>query len=167
MNKALVIIGLIVVAILVLIPIVAVSRVLIAITRSYFEHRRAEAGKITRSVPGLGDFSSYDGHRWFGVVDGLQVFLVSPGQPPTEEQSRHVQAVLQDRSRWVQKAKTYLAAHENVTLQRSGAEAFELEGLDFANACRVTLELGHPGDPDGMYQVEFDESEAVACVRND
>jgi hypothetical protein len=167
LNNAIVIFGLIVVAILVLVPVVMIGLLVTGIISSGLKSRRAEARKITRVVPGLGDFSTYDNKHWHGEVDGLHISLVSPGLPPTDLQSRQVRTILEGRSRFMEKVKAYLASDENISLLPGGSEALELCGFDIEDASRFVFELVHPADEDGIYRVEFKDGEPISSGRDD
>ena len=167
MTNGIVIFGLVVVAMLILIPVVMVGRIVAAVVQGCVEDRRAEARKITRPVEGLGDFSTYDNQLWFGEVEGIHISVVRVGESPTVEDSQRVRAILQDRPRLIAKAKGYLAAHEDVSALRGGADGFEQYGFDYDTTSRFVLELAHPEDPDGMYRVEFRDGEPVASGRDD
>jgi len=163
LNNTIVIFGLIVVAILILIPVVMIGRLVAEIVKS----RRVEARKITRLMSGLGDFSTYDDKLWYGQVEGLGISLVSPGQPPTDFQSRQVRTILESRSRFMEQAKAYLVADENISLLPGAPEALEPYGFEIEDASRFVFELVHPADEDGIYRVEFKDGEPISSGRDD
>jgi hypothetical protein len=165
LNDPLVIVGLIAVAALLLIPVVMVGRLVYGIVSGHREYRRAEARKVTRSVPTLGEFSTTDYRVWIGDVRGLQVILESAGHPPTELQASQVRALLDDLLSLMEKAKTYLFEHEDI----SGLNGVEFEpfGLEPASSTDFVLELTHPADMDGVYRVEFRDGVPVSSGRDD
>jgi hypothetical protein len=165
LNDPLVIVGLIAVAVLVLIPLVMVGRLVYGIVSGYREYRRAESRKVTRSVPNLGEFSTTDNKLWIGDVRGLQVILESPGQLPTELQASQVLGLLDDLPALMEKAKTYLLEHGDISGLHGGA--FEPYGLEPANSTAFVLELTHSADMDGVYRVEFRDGVPVSSGRDD
>lgn len=105
--------GLIAVAGLALVPIVMVGRVVFAIIMESREARAAEARRVTRHLPGLGEFSSTDDEFWVGEVSGLQIVLRSRGQPPSAKQADEIRMIIDDLPRLVEKARAYLGSHED------------------------------------------------------
>jgi hypothetical protein len=167
LNNAVVSVGLLVVAILVLIPVVMIVRLVWAIVHAYINDRRAESSKVTHYVSALGDFSSYDNRLWFGEVQGLQISIPTDGQPPNGSHTQQLRAILNDQSSLIEKAKKYLVAHDNASSFPGGAEAFQPYGIDFEDASAFVLEMVHPADQDGVYRVEFKDGDPVASGRDD
>jgi hypothetical protein len=157
----------IVVAVLVLIPVVMVGKLVYGIIAALIEHRRAEARKVTVPVPGLGEFSTTDDKLWFGEIRGLQVTLESAGKPPSELQGKQVTSVLDQLPSLMERAKVYLAEHEDMSWLEGGAAAFEPFGLDWESETSFVLESTHPGDSDGIYRVEFRNGVPVSSGRDD
>jgi len=162
-----VIVGLVIVAFLILIPVVMAGQMVYGIIASWVEHRRAEARRITVTLPGLGEFSTTDNALWFGEVRQLQVSLESEGHPPTEKQVKQLTAVLDQLPLLTSRAKAWLAEHEDLSWLAGGAAAFEQLGIDFESESRSVLELIHPDDTDGIYRVEFRNGKAVSSGRDD
>jgi hypothetical protein len=162
-----VIVGLIVAAALVLIPVVMVGKLAFGIVAAFVEHRRAEERRVTVIVPGLGEFSTTGNGVWFGKVRQLQVSLRSDTQPPSELQAKEVASVLDELPSLMAHAKAYLAVHEDVSWLKGGADEFEPFGLDWESRLNFVLESIHPSDADGVYRVEFRDGVPVSCGRDD
>src|SRR5438445_12525190 len=94
MPNKLFIVGLLVAAVLVLIPIVIIARFVILFVSDVLARRAAETRKVTHAVPGLGQFETYDNETWFGDVKCLHVTLTSPAQPPTQIQPVQLTALV-------------------------------------------------------------------------
>jgi hypothetical protein len=156
-----------VVAILILLAVAVVGFFMAAIVLHYFLSRRDEARKVTRSVPGLGDFSTCDDKLWFGDVEGLHFSIVGAGEPPADPPWQLVRSILDQRPALIERARTYLIAHEDTSLLPGGPEAFEPYGIDIEDASCFFLELIHPADIDGVYRVEFRDGEPVGSGRDD
>src|SRR5690349_20660900 len=108
-----------------------VGRLVYGIIASLIEYRRAEARKVTVTVPGLGQLSTTDDKLWFGEIRELQVTLESAGKPPSELQAKQVLSVLDQLPSLMVRAKAYLAEHEDTSWLEGGAAAFEPFGLDW------------------------------------
>ena len=167
MDKWITALGLIVAAILVLIPVVMVARFVIAILLAWRDHRAEKAREVTHHVPGLGALTSTDGELWFGEVQELQVTLTTAGQPPTEAHATLVRGVLNDLPRLVELSRAYLLAHEDCSWLEGGAELFEVFGIEPEGRASLVLKLFHPADDDGMYNVEFQSGLPVSSGRDD
>lgn len=161
------VVGLVVAAGLVLIPIVMIGRVLIAIITESREARAAEARRVTRSVAGLGDFSSTDNELWLGDVAGLQVSLVTAGGPPTDTQAEQVRAIIADLPRLVDKSRTYLATQEDCARLGGRMADFQPYGIEPEDPSSFVLELTHADDVDGVYRVTFRGGQPISYARDD
>jgi hypothetical protein len=167
LNDRLVMVGLIVAAVLVLIPVVMIGRLIYGIFAGYRDYRRAEARKVTTTVHGLGEFSTTDNRLWIGEVRGLQVFLESPEQRPTDLQARQVLALLDDLPALTERAKSYLAEHEDTSWLNGSSGTFEPYGLEPESSTAFVLELTHSADSDGVYRVAFRDGMPVSAGRDD
>ena len=167
LNDPLVIFLFIVIAVLLLIPLGMIGRLLMAIISSIRQERQAQARKITRTVNGLGEFSTTDNELWLGNVQGLQVAILNPGRPPTESQASRVREILNDLPHLVENATAYVLVHEDSSWRDGDARAFEAYGLEPETETRFVLELTHPADLDGVYRVTFENGEPTNCARDD
>lgn len=167
MSTWLVTVGLIIVAILVLIPTVLIGNVVYGIITSWIEHRRAEARRVTVTVPGLGQFSTTDNALWYGEVRGLQVSVISEGHPPTQTHADEVMAVMDQLPGLMSRIRSHLSEHEDMSWLEGGAEGFEPFGVDVKSATHFVIDSMHPSDPDGMYFVEFRDGVIIASGRDD
>ncbi len=167
MDDWLVIVLVIVGLIAMLIPVVMVGRIVYAIIAGIRDDRHAEARRITKMVPELGEFSTTDNCLWFGYVRGLQVTLDCPGEPPTEAHAKRVRVLLDQLPALVDKAQVYLAAHEDMSWLTGDAAGFEPFGIEPEACSEFVLELIHPSDPDGVYRVEFRDGVPVSSGRDD
>lgn len=159
--------GILAIAGLALIPVVLVGRVVLAMITESRKARAAEARRVTRNVPGLGEFSSTDDELWLGEVSGLQVMLTSRGRPPTDAQANQVRAIIADLAGLVAKSRAYLSAHEDCTWLEGGAAGFEPAAIEPGDAATFALEMAHPTDVEGVYRVTFRDGEPVASCRDD
>ena len=164
MNDGLVTLGLIVAVAL---PVVMVGALIYRIFVSHLEIRQAETRKVTTRVANLGEFSTTDNKLWIGEVRGLQVILESPGQPPTQLQASQALALLDDLPSLMERAKSYLAEHEDTSGLNGGARNFEGYALIPESSTTFVLELSHPADADGVYRVEFRDGVPVSSARDD
>lgn len=167
MNDWYVIVGLIVAAVLVLIPVVMIGRLVFAIVVDYREYRRAEARRVTATVPNLGEFSTTDNKLWFGEVRGQQLILETHGQPPSDSRARQVLTLLDDLPNLTERATTYLIALADMWWLKDSNGAFEPYGLEPHPDGAFVLELTHPADMDGVYRVEFRDGVPVSSGRDD
>ncbi len=166
MNNWLFNLGLIVAAVLVLTPLCLIAWLVFRMAASGREVRRAEARRVTRNLPGLGEFSTTDDDLWFGEVDDVDVMILSEGQPPTEAQAARVRAILDEFSRLVEEAREYLASHEDMSLLEGGSELFRPYGLELWREDAFVIELVHPADF-GVFRVEFQGGEPVGTGYDD
>ena len=167
MPNKLFILGAIVAAALLLIPVVIIARFVILFISDMFAHRAAEARKVTHAVPGLGQFDSYDNRIWSGDVEGVRVTLISPAQPPTQIQVDQLKAMLADLPRLVEIGRAYLSEHEDCSWLTGGPQLFEPFGLQIDDASTFFLELTHPADDDGLYTIQFRSGLPVNSGRED
>jgi hypothetical protein len=167
MHEWITVLGLVLTAALVLIPVVMVGRVVLAIVRDVRREREAKARKVVHAVPRLGELSSTDGRLWFGEVQGLQVSVISTGRPPDEAQTAQVRAIIAKLPRIVEQGKAYLLVHEDCSWLDGGPDRFGPLGIHVEDGADFVLELVHPADVDGVYRVEFREGEPVGSVRDD
>ena len=160
---------LITVVVLVLIPVVMVGRLVVQVASGFRRHRAAEAQRVTRVVPGLGEFSSTDGEIWSGVVQGLEITVRSWQEAPAGAQAEQVRAILGDLPALTDSGKAYLAAHEDLSWLAGGSAAFEPFGIDIDSEAPLsfTLRLIHAADPDAMYWAKFVDGEPVQSGRDD
>jgi hypothetical protein len=192
-GNLLFILGLVLAAGLVLIPIMLVARVVIALLRERRCARAAEARRITHELPGLGAFSSADGELWEGTVASLPVTIMTSGRPPNATHAHHVQSILASLPQLIAQARAYLLAHDEGTdffRAATAPTAYRVEIGDLrdpvaddseidrgtapasgtspvAAVPSFVLELTHPADPDGVYRVAFRSGHPVACGRDD
>lgn len=165
--EGLVIVGLVVVGGLVLVPVVLVARVLLAIIAESRRTHIAEARRVTRTIPGLGTFSTTDNELWFGEVAGLTIRIVSPGEPPTVSHVEHVQSIVRNLRGLTEKSRKYLAAHDDNAALVHDAARFWPYALEIDDASCFVVELEHPADVDGVYRVYFRNGEPVSAERDD
>jgi len=187
------ILGLILAAGLVLIPIVLVARVVRAILGERRRARAAEAQRVTHIVPGLGPFSSTDGELWEGEATGLPVTIVTSGHPPDATHAHRVQSILANLPQLVDQARAYLLTQPECTDFPAAAAALAAYRVEFsgtsapvagdsqigqhstppsgdspaATVPAFVLELTHAADLDGVYRVEFRSGRPVAWGRDD
>jgi len=159
--------GLIACGMLALIPIAMIGKLVSSMVRESRRIRAAEARRVTAIVPGLGEFSSTDNELWGGQVSGVQVWLRTLGQPPTESQARQVLAILDDFPELVAKSCSYLVLHEDCSWLEGGAAEFKPYAIVPENEVSFVLELVHPADLDGVYCVTFRDGEPVDSARDD
>lgn len=167
MYDSLVVAGLVVAAALILIPVVMITRLAYGIINGYREYRQSESRRVVSSVAGLGNFSTTDGTLWCGEVRGLEVILVSPEHAPSQLQSRQVLALLEELPALTEKARGYLADHEDMSWLDGGPASLEPCGLELESDSTFVLELTHASDPDVMYRVEFQNGRPVSSGRDD
>jgi hypothetical protein len=154
------------IALFILPPIVLVGRIAIGIFSAWLSHRADERRKVTHLVPNLGPFESTDEHLWVGTVDDIQVFLTTPGGPPTQAQADQVRAVLADLPRLSDLSRACLQDNADCSWLEGGAAAFKPEGLSFYEQ-DFELTFGHPSDADGSYRVQFQKGRAEYTGRDD
>jgi len=160
-------VGLIIAAILVLIPVVMAGKLLFATISSGIELRRAESRRVSVAIAGLGTFTTTDNCVWFGEVRALQISIMSPGTPPTSAQVAQLLSTLNEMHSLMNRARAFLANHEDMSWLEGGAAGFEPYGIDFESGSDFALESTHASDPDGVYRVEFCNGVAVSSGRDD
>ncbi len=166
MNNWPFILGLLVAAVLVVIPLCMIVWLVFRIVATGREIRRAEARRVTCELPGLGEFSTTDDERWFGDVEEVDVMIASKGQRPTEAQVARARALLDDLPRRIEQAREYLASQEDMSLLEGGSELFRPYGLELWSEDVFVIELVHPADF-GISRVEFEGGEPVGTGYDD
>lgn len=162
-----IILGLIVAAILLMIPLIMIGQLVYNIVTSSAEQRRAEARRGSANLPGLGVFSTTDDLCWTGEVRGLLITFSCSDGVPTAIHASMIISTLDQILSLMSRAKAYLAEHEDMSWLEGGAAGFEPYGIDFETGANFVLESTHPSDPDGVYRVEFYNGIAVGSGRDD
>jgi hypothetical protein len=153
--------ALLAVALAVVLPVVVLARVMLLSLLDRRRERAAEGRRVTRALPGLGDFTSTDGQLWFGEVDKLQVSIDTRAGPPGEEEVRRVRALIDDLPRIMGAARAYLAARPDSELEAGQLAELRPYELDLQDADEFALGMIIAADDTEVYSVGFRGSEPV------
>jgi hypothetical protein len=115
--------GLVLAAILILVPAAMVMRIALGIAAGGVAHARSRGRAARCEVPGLGMLHTDDGHWWSGEIDGLSITIETAGEPPTAENTRAMLATL--------KRLDEIGAEAESVIRRAHADEPEvLDGLE-------------------------------------
>lgn len=166
-SNAAVISGLIVVAAIALTLVALVLRLVLGIFVAAREHRAAEARRVVRMLPGLGEFETFGNGMWAGEVNGLAVGLYCDSDLPDETLVARVRSLLDSLPVLTEQGRQYLVAQPDTASLSGRPSAFELYGLSWWDNETFELEYIHAQDPDGLYRVGYKSGRPNYVARDD
>jgi hypothetical protein len=153
-NHTLVLILAASVLILILIPVVMMARLAVGIAKGVKDERARQARRLSRVLPGLGEFSTTDGAIWDGQAGGVHITLDCPDGPPDEGFAAFVRTLLEALPTLTNRTRKFLIAQDDAKGLTDVAGQFEVSGMECsAGEASFVLQFTHPQDPDGVYRV--------------
>ena len=158
--------GLILCAVLVLIPTVMIAYIIIGVIAGLIEHRREEARRVTLDIPRLGKVTSTNNRHWQGELNEMQFCIENDGSPPGEEHITRLEAVFANLDLLRDRARKFLVSHE-VFEGRAGIESQLIPfAIDIDADGTETLKLSH-SDFDGWHSVRFQDHTPIEAGFDD